>query len=372
MAYVTDLDRTPSGGGAYVVNWHAFEQLGKRFDARYVGPIVPSPPALPAAISKLRRRVLGLPGRYTYFSAETLRANAERVAMAIPGDTEAIVFRSAARWSRCEPKLPYFVYLDAVTHTFFYNTFEEKDFVRADLERIWNDETSFLENAAGVFFESDWGLQQARAAYDLRSSHYHVARRGGAVEPPPRDAWDGESLRLITMAMDFRQKGGDLVADAFRRLRPRFPSLTWHIVGGAPDFAPASLPGVTYEGVLRPDDPDDGVRLRDLLSSAFLCLHPTREDTSPLVITEAAYFGCPTVSLKTFAIPELVLHGDTGVLLEPDADGEALAAAIENLLLDREGYARMRQRAREFSLATFRWESTGAVICDFIERALSP
>jgi glycosyltransferase involved in cell wall biosynthesis len=315
--------------------------------------------------------VLGLPGRYTYFSTETLRSNAKKVQAGISPDTDAIVFRSAARWSLCEPALPYFIYLDAVTHTFFHNTFHERDFDRADLTRVWSDETTFLENASGVFFESDWGLRMARSAYTLNQDHYHVAGRGGALQPPAMDTWDGESLRLVTMAMDFRQKGGDIVADAYRRLRPRFPALTWSIIGGPPDFSPGTLPGVTYEGRLRIDDSAGADRLRAVLANAFLCLHPTREDTSPLVLTEAAYFGCPSISTSAFAIPELILDGETGILLERGADGAALAEAIERLLLDRERYRKMRQRAREYSLSTFRWDLTGKIICDGIDKALS-
>ena len=371
VAYVTDLAQTPSGGGAYVVNWHAFEELGKRFDATYVGPIVPRPPRVATAVSKIRRRVLRLPGRYTYFSTETLRSNASEVHSRIPGDCDAIVFRSAGRWSLCDPAVPYFVYLDAVTHTFFHNTFDEKDFDDSDLARLWNDEAMFLEKATGVFFESKWGLEMARNAYALRATHYHVAGRGGALEPPPKDAWDGESLCLVTMAMDFRQKGGDIVTDAYRRLRARFPALTWSIIGGPPDFAPDTLPGVTYEGMLRMDDAEDVDRLRAVLANSFLCLHPTREDTSPLVLTEAAYFGCPSIATRAFAIPELILDGETGILLETGADGAALAAAIEQLLLDRNRYAGMRQRARAFSVSAFRWNGTGQVICNAIEGSLA-
>jgi glycosyltransferase involved in cell wall biosynthesis len=189
--------------------------------------------------------------------------------------------------------------------------------------------------------------------------------------PPSADTWTGDSLRLVTMAMNFRQKGGDIAADAFRRLKPRYPDLTWHIIGGAPERSRGMEHGVTLEGVLAPHDPRDCERLRSILSSAFLLLHPTREDTSPLVITEAAYFGCPSISMNAFAIPELILDGETGILLERGADGAALAAAIESLLVERGLYARMRVRAREHALAAFRWDSTGQIIGDVIENILA-
>ncbi len=370
VTYVTDLSRTLSGGGAYAVNWHAFDELAKRFNAHYAGPIVPKPPFVERNVSKVRRRILKVPGRYSYFSGPTLNRNARIAANLVAPGSDAIVFRSAGRWSRCRPAVPYFVYLDAAVHTFFHNTFEPSDFESADLERIWREEALFLENASGVYFESDWGLRMAKSAYGLKRDHYRVAGRGGVLDPPLSDTWDGKSQRLVTIAMDFRQKGGDIVAEAYKRLKPRFPSLTWSIIGGEPDKGVAELDGVSYAGVLRADEPSERARLAEILSGAFLCVHPTREDTSPLVITEAAYFGCPSVSVRLFAIPDLVLDGRTGILLDAPADPAQLASAIESLLLDRPRYLEMRRGARDHALNNFQWERVGSVICDGIEEVL--
>jgi glycosyltransferase involved in cell wall biosynthesis len=371
IAYVTDLPQTVAGGGAYAVNFHAFRELEKRFDAHYTGPIVPRIPPADSAISKFRRRILRLPGSYSYFSPATLDRNASEVTARLPRDAEAIVFRSAGRWCRCRPGVPYFVYLDAVVHTFFHNTFRVRDFHEHDLDRIWREERSFLEAASGVFFESEWGRRMAAEAYALEKDHYGSVGRGGVIDPPRADTWDGASRRLVTMAMDFQQKGGDLVAEAFRRLKPRYPSLAWDIVGGAPGTGLESTDSVTYHGILDPGDPTGRAKLERILAGAFLCVHPTREDTSPLVITEAAYFGCPTVSVRAFAIPELVLDGETGLLIDTPASVDELAVAIETMLANSSRYVAFRRRAREHSLAAFRWEATGTLMCDFIERAMA-
>ena len=370
LTYVTDLEHTPSGGGAYAVNWHAFNELAKRFDVRYAGPIVPKQPWVDSSVSKFRRRILKRPGTYTYFSERTLDDNASRAMSRLAPGSDAIVFRSAARWCRSRPLVPYFIYLDAVTHTFFHNTFVEKDFIRSDLERIWRDEARFLENASAVFFESEWGLREAVSAYALSEHHYFVAGRGGVIDPPGADSWDGKSHSLVTVAMNFRQKGGDILAEAYRRLKPHFPALSWHIIGGRPDFDPASIDGITYEGVLKPDTPADAARLSEILSNAFLLVHPSREDTSPLVITEAAYFGCPAVSVNAFAIPELILNGRTGLLLDSPPQAAQLTDAIRTLLTDQQRYAQMRLDARSHSLANFQWDRVGSVICGGIAKVI--
>lgn len=300
------------------------------------------------------------PSNFFYFSPATLDSNAARVARHGGTDVDGVFFRSAARWCHSVPAVPYFVYLDIVFHTFFENTFRQKDFRAGDLQRIFDAEARFLENAAAVFFESDWGLQKARAAYDLAGSHYQVAGRGGVVEPPERDEWMGASPYLLSIAMKFEQKGGDIIVQAFKQLKERYPELRWHVVGGQPTGDWQSVDGLVYESVLDPAKEADLIRLRRLLAQAFLLVHPTREDTSPLVLTEAAYFGCPSVSVKRFAIPELVLHGQTGVLLDSPVDPAVLAAAIDGLLAAPEDYRRMRANAFSFARERFDWEQIGA------------
>ncbi len=78
-------------------------------------------------------------------------------------------------------------------------------------------------------------------------------------------------------------------------------------------------------------------------------------DGLPNVLMEAQSQGIPCVSTRVSGIPELIQHGKTGLLVEPD-DSEALAAAIEQLLIDPDrrrrlgeaGFARVR---RHFSMA---------------------
>lgn len=372
LLFVSDLELRPSGGGSYAVNWHAHRQLQKHFSVTYGGPLVPRPPLRQVLASKVRRRLLRRPGRFACFSPETLDRNAAMVAELVTADHNGIVFRSATRWCRYQPRVPYFVYLDAVFHTFFHNTFRPSDFVKTDLERIWREEADFLEGAAAVFFESRWGLEKAREAYGLQGGHYFAVGRGGVVEPPGAVAAERSGLMLLTMAMKFRQKGGDLVLEAYRRLKPRFPGLSWHIIGAPPEGDWKGLEGIVHEGVLRPDNPADGKRLRDLLSQAFLLLHPTREDVNPLVPTEAAYFGCPCISVNRFALPELVLHGETGLLLDPPVTPEALTAAIAGLLENQEAYRRMRVRARDHALQHSTWDRIGDTMASVIRSRLQP
>jgi len=370
LSYITDLSSKLGGGGSYAVNWHIQEQLRRHFELPTLTPVVPNVPRWKKFLSRVQRRILKRPSRFFYFSPETLNSNAERAADFYETDVDAVFFRSATRWCHCTPSIPYFVYLDIVFHTFFENTFSPGDFIEEDLNRIFNSEARFLEGANAVFFESNWGLQKARNAYSLEGNHYIVANRGGVVEPPDEDTWSGEPIILLSIAMNFEQKGGDITFQAFKRLKERYPGLRWHIVGGPPTGDWEAIDGIVYEGLLNLDNRHDLHRYREILSDAFLLIHPTREDATPLVLTEAAYFGCPSISVNRFAIPELVLDGKTGVLLDSPIDPGELADAIERLIVSPDAYLQMRRAAFEFSRTHFDWNRIGERVAQRIRAVL--
>ena len=80
--------------------------------------------------------------------------------------------------------------------------------------------------------------------------------------------------------------------------------------------------------------------------SVFVC--PTLADYHPIVLVEAQALGAPVISTKVGAIPEIVLHGKTGLLIEPNNERE-LAKAIDALLEDESLRRRFSLNARKFA-----------------------
>lgn len=369
LLYISHLPRTPSGGGVYAVSWNVAKQLDSYFQLRDPGHVETPSNAGDAFISKVKRRIFRRPSKFHAFSNSVLKAIASKVEALQEEQHDAIFFRSSTRWSECRPKLPYFVHTDVVFHTFFENTFSPQDFLASDLERIHSLERQFLANAKLVFFESNWGLNKAKEALKLDGKNFVVARNGGGLLPPPADLWDGKSRKLLTIAKDFYQKGGDLVLEAFRILKPRYPNLEWHIIGGKPSEGITSTEGIHYEGFLRPSVAEELERFQTILQQCFLLVHPTREDTNPLVLVEAGYFGSPSVSIKDFAIPELILDKKTGLLLERPVSGNDVARKIAEIL-DSPNYMLMRTEAREYATSNFSWEKTGRFMASQIKKTL--
>ena len=72
----------------------------------------------------------------------------------------------------------------------------------------------------------------------------------------------------------------------------------------------------------------------------------------PTAIVEAARLGVPAVSTRHSGIPEVVLHGQTG-LLGAEGDRDALARNIRTLLTDDALRARLGEQARRHADASF-------------------
>jgi len=99
-------------------------------------------------------------------------------------------------------------------------------------------------------------------------------------------------------------------------------------------------------------------RLRSLYAqSAVFCMpgerHPTRIEGFGLAYLEAAAHGLPSVASRIGGVPEVVLHDETGLLVEP-GDQPAVADALARLFTNDQLCRTLGRKAREYA-GTFTW-----------------
>lgn len=200
---------------------------------------------------------------------------------------------------------------------------------RALRDRLYN---YALSKSAAVVTWSQWGARSFRDDHGVSDERLHVIPPGVDLTRwvVPRRRCTGEegtgrdSFRLLFVGADFERKGGPLLLDVFRE--------------GLKGQCELHL--VTKAGV----DEEDGVRvyrefhsndrgLRDLYERCDALVLPTRADTFSLASLEAMACGLPVISCPVGGIPEIVSHGETGLLIPPD-DGRALREAIVTLMRD--------------------------------------
>jgi len=89
-----------------------------------------------------------------------------------------------------------------------------------------------------------------------------------------------------------------------------------------------------------------------LLAGCDVFCLPSSAEGLPLVVLEAMAAGKPVVATAVGGVPELVVHGETGLLV-PAGDLDALRRALADLLADPERARRLGETGRERVRASF-------------------
>ena len=236
---------------------------------------------------------------------------------------------------------------------------------------------------AAKFFE--------RRTVDLADAVAAVSRFGGAITlstlgAQPRDVRvfpnsvdpvlfhpapaDVDPHRILFVGKLNRLKGLYVLADAMRRVFAAVPSATLALIGGDHMEDGQSCLARVMDGL----DADARTRVRVLgrLSHAEVAREvrqcgvmvlPSFTEMCPVAVLEAMSCGRPVVASDRGGIPELVQHGRTGLLADPDRP-YTFADALIQLLSDRATAEAMGAAGRQAVLEDF----TSARVVDGLQR----
>ena len=186
-----------------------------------------------------------------------------------------------------------------------------------------------------------------------------------------------EKLVVLCVARLTRRKGQHTLVNAVGRLSSSMQDRLACVLVGAPRQTDSEYVGVieraaeqvraqiVFAGRLTDDE------LLQLYSrSAVFCLPGSVEDPKMvegfgLVFLEAAAQGLPAIAGRVGGVPEVVIDGETGLVLPPD-DPELLSEALSRLLADDALRKDLGARARERSRA-FTWRRCAELTYDFRE-----
>jgi len=106
------------------------------------------------------------------------------------------------------------------------------------------------------------------------------------------------------------------------------------------------MPSVSKAGSIR-------ARLNDLYAASDAFVLASLYEGTPIVLMEAMAMEIPCIASAINGIPELIAHGQTGVLFPP-ADPARLAECIQSLMDDPELAARLGRAATGLHLPFLR------------------
>jgi glycosyltransferase involved in cell wall biosynthesis len=185
-------------------------------------------------------------------------------------------------------------------------------------------------------------------AAKVETIHYGLDDLPAAWGVNPPDKVPADARVLLAVSRLTQQKGIDV---AIRAL-PLLPDDTVLVVlGEGPERAAleqlARELGVTGRVFLPGRVPD----VAAWLGRATVLVHPARWEGFGLGVLEAMLAGLPVVASHVSSLPELVVDGETGVLVQPD-DPSALALGVATALEQPQlGDAGRAHALREFSVA---------------------
>ncbi|HKO47525.1 MAG TPA: glycosyltransferase family 4 protein [Polyangiaceae bacterium] len=178
--------------------------------------------------------------------------------------------------------------------------------------------------AAGLVGWSNWAKASFVEDYGYREQDVAVIPPGVDLSAFVAGDREHELPRLLFVGGDFERKGGNLLLDVFRK---RLQGRAELILVTRDEVKPE--PGV----LVHRDVKANSAMLRQLYATSDIFVLPTQADCFSLVCMEALAAGLPVVATKVGGIPDIVLDGKTGRLLEA-GDAAALGDALETLVTD--------------------------------------
>lgn len=255
------------------------------------------------------------------------------------------------RWAHRRPQgLPYVVALKGIAA-------DEARFERSARQRWLLRSIATLErrNAGGadrVFVPSRYSRRRAVDHYGIPAAKIEVVPEAVDLRPwrALAQEYRGEGARnrlrpptILSVARQYPRKDTRALLRAMKIIVERHPTTRLTVIGGGPELP--QLRGLSNELALNrhvsfrgPVARDHDVRTAYFEADVF-CL-PSLQEGFGIVFVEAMAAGLPVVAARAGAVPEVVRHGRTGLLVPP-SDPDALAAALMSLLENPEERRRL-------------------------------
>jgi len=174
---------------------------------------------------------------------------------------------------------------------------------------------------------------------------------------------------IISVGRLVERKGfSDLIEAVGKIDQTKFGDTQLVIVGDGPllDTLQAQVEGELMDSsvLLLPDVPDTDLPV--LYAGAKLFALTPKEvggdiEGFGIVYLEAAAQGVPAVGTKTGGVPEAVIDGGSGILVEP-GNVEAITRALERILGDKSFNVKLGDGARRRTFEEFSWSVRGQII----------
>jgi glycosyltransferase involved in cell wall biosynthesis len=186
----------------------------------------------------------------------------------------------------------------------------------------------------------------------------------------------GRPVRILSVGRFIEKKGFEYLIDACALLAERGLDFQCQIAGGS-GASQAELQThidrhslqdhVKLLGLMNQDQVRELYHMSDIFALACVVARNGDRDGIPVVLMEAMACEIPVVTTSVAGIPDLVQHGQTG-LLAKERDSLSLANALEQLIVDEQLRRQLGKRGRHKILQHFQIQHTAAQMAAIFRR----
>lgn len=288
--------------------------------------------------------------------------NASRILQKLTGRYDGILQFGATFLPNLPRSIPSFLYCDGnialSSHARPSGQSEACYLTDREIYGVKERETRIYRAASHIFtiserlresFIDDFGIESNKvttvyAGANLPDVHFHANSHDSFPGPPT----------ILFVGRNFERKGGDVLLSAFRRVREEVPEARLLLLG--PEGLRIGEKNVTCLGLIDKDSEGGAEKIANIYRSAHVFCMPTRYEGLSISFLEAMNFGLPCVSTyNDWARPEMIVPGDTGLVVPRDDDA-GLAQALVELLSDPDRARGMGERGKVRARSVFTWK----------------
>ena len=238
----------------------------------------------------------------------------------------------------------------------------------SELSAMIAREQRVYERAAGVFAMSECLRRSFIDDFGISPERVVTVPAGPNMRAFPAES-DLEQFRaaaptVLFVGRQFERKGGPLLVQAFKRVREEIRDARLVIAGCTPSIG--ALPGVSVVGPLSTAGVGPGSLTRAYQEAHLFCM-PSHYEPFGVVFVEAMMHALPCVGADAWAMPELMEHGRSGWLVQPN-DVDGLARTLIEGLSDSARLRTMGAYARQRAGAVFTWSAAAQRMADTLYR----
>lgn len=239
-------------------------------------------------------------------------------------------------------------------------------------QMVWQEKKAF-SNCAMIVTHSDWSRKILRRYYRVKDQFIHVfpnpASFGfikNSYQKQTRVNVLPKMKRLLIVGRDFKRKGIDIAIDIVNLLNEKGFRSHLKIIG----YDGVNGKNHSYYGNFDKTKYDQYYSYLKFYQDSEILLHPARFDASPIVTSEAAAFGIPTITNNAGGISTSVKDGISGIVLPRRSASIKYVNAIIKLMSTPKRYFDLCKTTRLRYEKDLHWGVAGEIMDKILKECI--